>query len=103
MANLKQDLLNDLGNEKYYAELELARLAADPAMVYKDKVVEMSDLLKGIAETDLATQLVGKYFQDPVAAPEGEPQGNAPVPEQPAPAPAQPAAPKPHDGQTHGE
>ena len=102
MANLKQDLLNDLGNEKYYAELELARLAADPAMVYLDKIESMSDLLKSIAENDLATQLVGKYFQEPVAAPEGQPQGDAPVapaPEQPAPV----AASKPHDGQTHGE
>ena len=100
MANLKQDLLNDLGNEKYYAELELARLAADPNMVYKDKVVEMADLLKGLAEVDLATQLVGKYFQEPEAqaapAPEGEQVAPAPVPEQPQ----QPA---PHQGQTHAE
>jgi len=94
MANLKQDLLNDLGNEKYYAELELARLAADPNMVYKDKIEEMADLLKSLAEVDLATQLVGKYFQEP------------PV-EQPAPAPEQPAvapdAPQVHQGQSHGE
>ena len=96
MANLKQDLLNDLGNEKYYAELELGRLAADPNMVYKEKIDKMSSLLKGLAQIDLATQLVGKYFQEPTA--------QAPVPEQPAPeqAPA-PDAPAPHPGQTHAE
>ena len=99
MANLKQDLLNDLGNEKYYAELELARLAADPNMVYKDKIDAMADLLKGLAEVDLATQLVGKYFQEPEQQ-EGPVQPQA---EQPAPAPEQPQQPAPHQGQTHAE
>jgi hypothetical protein len=105
MANLKQDILNNLGNEKYYAELELARLAQEPNMYYKEKVEVMSGILKNLASLDLATQLVSKYFQDPPApaeAPaEGQPQTEGePAPEQPAPAPEQPA---PHQGQSHAE
>ena len=103
MANLKQDLLNELGNEKYFAEIELVRLAQEPNMNYKEKVEDMSVLLKTIAEVDLATQLVGKYFQEPVAeapAPASE-EAAAPAPEQPAP--EQPAPVQPHQGQSHGE
>lgn len=100
MANLKQDLLNDLGNEKYFKELELVRLAGEPNMNYKEKVDSMVVLLKDIAASDLAQQLVGKYFQEPEAAQQpAAPAPEQPAPEQPAPAPA----PKPHDGQSHGE
>lgn len=106
MANLKQDIINNLGNQKYYAELELGRLAAEPNMNYEVKVKTMSDLLKDLAALDLANQLVSKYFQEPVAGPEGQPEGQvegtAPAPEQPAPAPA-PEQPQVHPGQSHGE
>lgn len=96
MANLKQDLLNNLGNDKYYTELELGRLAAEPNMTYKVKVDEMTVLLKKIAELDLATQLVGKYFPE-----QQQPVADQSAPEQPqATAPDQPQA---HPGQTHGE
>jgi hypothetical protein len=94
MANLKQDLLNNLQNEKYYDELELARLAQDPNMNYKEKVDDMSVVLKNIADVDLATQLIGKYF------PEQQP---APAPEQPAPEQPSPEQPQAHPGQSHGE
>lgn len=88
MANLKQDILNNLGNQKYYIELELARQAQDPNMVYQVKVEAMSDILKEIAELDLATQLVGKYFPEaPVASESDE----------------TPETPQAHPGQTHGE
>lgn len=93
MANLKQDLLNNLGNDKYYTELELARLAQEPNMNYKHKIGEMESLLKKLASIDLATQLVGKYFQDAEPPQANAPEANAPTPEQP----------KAHPGQTHGE
>jgi hypothetical protein len=93
MANLKKDLLNNLGNDKYYAELELARLAQEPNMVYKDKIDKMSRLLKELAELDLSTQLVGKYFPEQEQMPTD--QGTAPQ--------QQPEGPKPHPGQSHGE
>jgi len=100
MANLKKDLLNNLGNDKYYAELELARLAQDPNMVYRDKVNEMSYLLKELAAIDLSTQLIGKYFPDEqqVTDQSGMEQGQS----KPQPQP-QPDQPKPHPGQSHGE
>ena len=99
MANLKQDILNNLGNEKYFEELELARLAQDANTVYSEKVEVMADILKNIASIDLSVQLVGKYF------PEAEQAAPAPVAEKPvtegqAPAPEQP---KPQPGQTHAE
>ena len=98
MANLKQDLLNNLGNDKYYAELELARLAQDPNMVYRVKIDDMSDILKELASLDLSMQLIEKYFQDQPAE-QGNPQMQATQPNQQP----QPEQPKPHPGQTHGE
>jgi hypothetical protein len=84
MSILKQDLLNQLNNDKYFKEKELARLAQDPNMNYKIKVDEMSELLKKISEIDLANQLVGKYFQDqPLSTPQVKQQV--------------------HQGQSHGE
>lgn len=64
MANLKQDVLNNLGNEKYYSELELARLANDPNISHKVKVESMAMTLKELGKIDVATQLVEKYFQE---------------------------------------
>jgi len=93
MANLKKDLVNNLGNDKYYSELELARLASDPNMNYKQKVNEMSLILKEIASLDLATQLIGKYFpEEQQVTDQGDAQQGS-----------QPSQPKPHPGQTHAE
>lgn len=66
MANLKQDILNNLGNRKYYIELELARQAQDGNMVYSEKIDSMTEILMDIADIDLSTQLIGKYFPDEV-------------------------------------
>jgi len=70
MANLKVDLLNRVGNEKYFNELELVRLAQDPNMNYKDKVEQIGFVLEEIALLDAQVSLVEKYFQEPVAAPQ---------------------------------
>jgi len=91
MANLKQDLLNNLGNEKYYDEIELIRLAQDPNITYKDKIELMIKLLKNISSIDLSLQLVGKYFQEPQQKSTQDPQMNAPITNKPQP------------GQTHAE
>lgn len=78
MANLKQDVLNNLGNKKYYTELELARLANDGNTNYENKVADISEILKELAKIDLATQMVDKYFQEQqtqeqqAAAPQGQ-------------------------------
>ena len=91
MANLKQDLMNNLGNEKYYDEIELARLAQEPNMSYKEKISKMVDVLKNIQSVDFATQLVGKYFQEPA------PQEQGAITNQPQ------SSGKPQPGQTHAE
>lgn len=92
MANLKQDLLNYLGNEKYYDELELARLAGDPNTNYKEKVKKMVDVLKNISALEMSSQLVGRYFQK-------EEPANGNVDPSKAEQPQQPQQP----GQTHTE
>lgn len=93
MANLKLDLLNKLNNDKYFAELELVRLAQDPAMSYMRKISDMARELEKIAIINAQLGGVEQYFKEPEAAP----QGQAPAPA-PAPAPMQV-----HQGQTHGE
>jgi len=95
MANLKIDLVNKLNNEKFYAELELVRLAQEPNMNYKCKIDQMSGLLQEIAIINAKLGLVEQYFQGPVPQQAPAPQGQ-PVPQQ---APQG----KVHPGQSHGE
>lgn len=95
MANLKIDLVNKLTNDKFYAELELVRLAQEPNMNYRTKIDSMNLQLEVLAMTNAKLGLVEQYFQEPVA-----PQA-APAP-QPAPAQGQPQG-KVHQGQSHGE
>ncbi len=97
MANLKQDLINNLGNEKYYDEIELVRLAQDTNISYKEKIERMAFILKNIQSLDFATQLVSKYFQEPQ-------QTNAPMGTNNPSTQSQPVqSPKPQPGQTHAE
>ena len=80
-----------LGTEKYYAELELGRLAADPNMNYELKITEMSFKLERIAVLNGQIGLANQYFPEaqPAATPVATP-------------PAQPAG-VVHQGQTFGE
>ena len=89
MANLKLDLLNKLRNDKYYAELELVRLAQDPNMNYALKIDQMKDKLNEIAILNADMGLVEQYFQEPAGVP--------------AAVPATVPAGIVHPGQTHGE
>jgi hypothetical protein len=95
MADLKKDLLNDLMSKKYFAEIELVRLAGDPAANYRKKINEMQVQLREIAILNAEVGLVGQYFQEQApAAPAQVPQGT-PV--------TGPPAGVVHPGQTHGE
>jgi len=89
MANLKLDLLNKIQNDKFYAEIELVRLAGDPNMNYKVKVTDMQLLLLQIATLNAELGLIEEYFKEnPTqnnSAPNPVPQGTI------------------HQGQTHGE
>ena len=88
MADLKQDLTNKLSNERYYDEIELARLASDPNIYYKEKVEKMSEILKRIANVNDALNLMDQYFST------AKPQQTNPKPQQTQTV---------HAGQTHGE
>jgi len=104
MANLKQDLLNDLGNEKFYAELELMRLAQDPNMNYREKVTNIKEIFEIISKADLGVQLVGKYFPEqaaPDVVTEKGPASKEPASKEPAS--KKPEETKPLPGQSHGE
>jgi len=103
MANLKLDLQNRLNNQKFFAELELVRLAQEPAMNYELKIEQMDVQLQQLAVVNAKIGLVDQYFQEPVAGAPGAP----PAPQAP-PAPAkEPVAKAPaaqvHKGQSHGE
>jgi hypothetical protein len=95
MANLKLDLLNKLRTDKYYAEIELVRLAQDPNCNYLFKISDMQQKLNEIALINASLGLAEQYFQEPApaAAPTTAPTGpvvNAPQGQV-------------HPGQTHGE
>jgi hypothetical protein len=65
MANLKVDLINKITNDKYFDELELARLAQEPNMNYKQKIEEMDFLLSQIFLSNAKIELITKqYFVD---------------------------------------
>ena len=111
MANLKADLLNELRNQKYYAEMELLRLAQDPTMKYRAKIFDIDAQLAEIAVIDAKIGLANQYFQEPQQQPVNVPDAPAPeitenVPEQPSVVTQHaqpPVAAKPHAGQSHGE
>ena len=90
MANVKQDLMNKIGTEKYYAELELGRLAADPNMNYEDKIIQMSYKLERIAIINGQIGLANQYFPEAQPTPAVQPT-------------VQPAGQVIHQGQTFGE
>jgi len=94
MANLKLDIINKLNNDKFYAELELVRLAQEPNMNYKEKIELMDGYLLEIALTNGKLELAEQYFKEPEV-----PQAAAPQPEPVAEKPAG----KVHQGQSHGE
>ena len=98
MPNLKLDLLNKLKNDKYYEELELIRLAADPNMNYAEKIELMDEILADIAILNAQMGLVDFYFQEQPMQQQVPPQ-QVPVGQ---PMPQQPKG-QVHNGQTHGE
>ena len=104
MANLKVDLLNELRNQKYYEELELLRLAQDPGMKYRTKVLDLTDVLSNIALLNNQIALAEGYFQDP----QEQVQANQPLPNVPQPPEVkeevkQEVVTQPLPGQSHGE
>jgi hypothetical protein len=92
MGNLKLDLLNNLKNKKYYAEIELVRLAQEPNMNYESKIDNMIHLLGEITTINSNIGLAEQYFKEPVAEQQGFTQGQ----------PLQQTG-NVHQGQTHGE
>jgi hypothetical protein len=102
MANLKLDLVNKLNNDKFYEELELIRLAQDPAMNYKLKIDLMQSQLGNLALLNAEIGLVEEYFKEPPApAAQAPAQADAAPVKEEAPAPKE--APKPQAGQSHAE
>lgn len=97
MADLKNDLLNKLGTDKMYAELELVRLSEDPNMNYRNKISQIDTILGEIAMINAKLAGVQQYYTPPQVI-EPVPQ-NAGMTQSPPPI-AQMQA---HNGQSHGE
>ncbi len=66
MADLKIDLVNKISNDKYYAELELARLANDSTIPYEQKIDDMIYQLNKISRTNSNIDLIELYFRVPM-------------------------------------
>ena len=95
MTNLKIDLLNELRNKKYYAEIELRRLAEQPLqMKYNDKLELIQEQLNVISTLESSIQLVEKIFVSPQSVQNVESDKPNNVVEN---------ASIPHVGQSHGE
>ena len=89
MADLKLDLINKVNNDKYFAEVELVRLAGEPNINYKNKIDDMSRLLDEIALANIKIQLIeNDYYKQQMA------QNVNAMPQQGSVI---------HSGQTHGE
>ncbi len=103
MANLKLDLVNKLNNDKFYAEIELIRLAQDPAIKYSLKINEMQQQLSILAILNAEFGLIEQYFPEP-QAPAPAQADAVPVAETPkAEAKAEEPKTKGHQGQSHSE
>lgn len=103
MANLKTDLLNELRNQKYYAEMELLRLAQEPSIKYRDKIEAIDEQLGQIALINQKTALAEGYFQtteQQVSNIPEQPENENKVVKEPKPM-EQPTQPLP--GQSHAE
>ncbi len=95
MPDLKVDLLNKLKNEKYYDEIELIRLAAEPNMNYEEKINSMDEKLANIALLNAEISLVEFYLPEQRPVPQQVAPDEAPVAQQPRG--------QAHQGQSHGE
>jgi len=86
MADLKLDLLNKINNDKYFAEIELVRLASDPNMNYENKIYQITDLFTELATLNAQLGMVDEYFKEPAKQQS-----------------TQPPTGQVHQGQSHGE
>ena len=84
MADLREDLIKSIIEEKRFEEIELNRLSADPNMNYREKLEKINEVLKKIVLANMKTTLIDFYY--------GQPQQ-----------PQQPQKQGIHNGQTHGE
>ena len=66
MANLKIDLFNKFSNDKYYAELELQRLASVDYLTYEEKVNKMAEQFNKISLINSNIELLEVYFTQPL-------------------------------------
>jgi len=77
---IKRDILEELGRDQKFLEMELAGLAQNSVMSYKEKIEKMKDTLNSLAVVRGTYGLLDVYFpeQKEEAAPQ---QAPAPTPE----------------------
>ena len=62
MNNVKNDITNELLRDKKYLEMELAGLAQNTNISYKDKILKMTKTLNDIAVVNGTFGLLNVYF-----------------------------------------
>jgi hypothetical protein len=67
MANLKVDLINKINNQKYFQELELARLSNEANMNYEAKITEIETILGQLVILNAELGIIEQYYKEPEA------------------------------------
>lgn len=106
MQTIKNDLVNELRNEKYYLEKELVRLLNENNSVpYKARLLELKTVFEKITTVNATLLTVDGYLSPPVqenAVNNEEKVENDVVTGVPNEVPSV-KSPVPHQGQTHAE
>ena len=74
---LKNDLLNELRNERYYLEQDLIRLVNSNDMSYKLRLKEINEVAERIGSIGRTIEVINGYMPDqPVSEPETQGEGD---------------------------
>lgn len=67
VLRLKNDVLNELRNEKYYVQDDLRAIVDDSSMPQREKVSAVIDAVSSLVQIDAKIVTVENIFQTPVA------------------------------------
>lgn len=82
MANIKTDLLQQVEQDRYFAEMDLIALVSNQTLSYKDKLEQIGEVIEKIALINSRKGIIEQYFQEAPQG-EGEPQGDPQTEEAP--------------------
>lgn len=62
LSIIKQDVINELRNQRYYNEQEITRLVTTDAVPHKDRVFQIAELVQSNVQLIESVNLMEKYF-----------------------------------------